>query len=318
VSALVAPVAASLSSLGFWEAVLAGGFRFAVPIGLAAVGELIGERAGVLNVGVEGTMALGAIGGVAGAAAAGPTLGLVTGAAVGAVVVLLFGLLVVRLRANEVVVGFALALGGVALATFLYRAGWDSPPDISPFRAVEIPGLADIPILGAALFDQPVIVWLLPVVVVGTALALRRTLVGLRVRAAGDGPEAARARGVDVARVRIGACVAAGALGGLGGAVLVAGLVGEFSDQVIGGRGFVALAVVIAARWRPGLVIPIVFGIGSLQSFQLRAQATSDIDVPVALLQALPFLVTLIVLAIGVGAAAAPRALGRLEQEPAA
>jgi len=301
--------------IDFWETVLAGGVRLAVPLGLAATGELLGERTGVLNLGVEGIMAMGAIGGVLGAASLGTTGGLMVGMLVGAAVGLLFSLLTVRLGADELICGFAVALGGSGLAIFLSRTAFDSAPDIVPFAAVEVPGLSSLPIVGPALFDQPWVIWLLPLAVVIVSLVFTRTRLGLALRSAGEGPDAARARGIDVDRHRIGASVAAGALAGLGGAVLCVGLVGEFSDTIIGGRGFVALALVIAARWRPGLLLPAVLGVGSLQALQLRVQATGWGGVPVELLQALPYLVTLLVLALGVGAAHAPRALGQLTKE---
>lgn len=307
----LAIIATQLATLEFWESVLATGIRVALPLGLAALGELIGERAGVLNLGVEGTMALGAIGGVTAAVIGGPTLGLVGGLLVGALVGLVFALTVVHARINEIVVGFALALGGVALATFLYRAGFDARPQIRPFGAVAIPVLSDLPVVGRPVFRQPLIIWLLPVVAGLTAWVLHRTRIGLTLRAVGDGPEAARARGIDVERVRTAALVVGGALGGLAGAVLAAGLVGEFSDQIIGGRGFVALALVIAAGWRPWVLVPLVLAVGSLQGFQLRVQAIGGIGVPVPVLQSLPYLVTLAVLALGIGAVRAPRTLGK-------
>jgi ABC-type uncharacterized transport system permease subunit len=301
--------------LEFWEAVLAGGVRLAVPLGLAATGELLGERAGVLNLGLEGVMATGAVGGVIGAAAFGPTVGLLAGAAVGALVGLLFALLTVRVGADELICGFALALGGSGAAIFLYRALYDAPPAIDPYRAVEVPGLSSVPFFGPVLFAQPLVIWLLPVAVLAVGLVLRVTRVGLEIRAAGDGPDAARARGVDVDRLRLTVSAVGGGLAGLGGAVLCVGLVGEFSDQIIGGRGFLALALVIAARWRPSLLLPAVLSIGALQALQLKVQATGSTPVPVEILQAVPFLVTLAVLAVGLGSSSAPRALGRLSQE---
>jgi simple sugar transport system permease protein len=310
-------MASDLLTADFWEAVLAGGLRLGVPVGIAAAGELVGERSGSLNLGVEGTMAVGALAGVAGSVAAGVAGGLVAGLVVGAVAGLLFAWLVLRQRANEVVVGFALSLGGVGLATFLYRTVYDRPPSIRPLGAWEVPGLSKIPFVGPVLFDQPIVVWLLPLLLVAIAVMLRTTRFGLELRAAGDGPEAAVARGVDVVRVRVAGSVIAGALGGLGGAVLAAGIVGEFSDQIIGGRGFVALALVIAARWRPMLLLPAAWGIGALQAFQLKVQTSGGLGLPVELLRALPYLVTLLVLAIGIGRMSAPRALGRLTQEGA-
>ncbi len=306
-----------LTSLDLWETVLAGGLRLGAPVGIAAAGELVGERSGSLNLGVEGTMALGAFAGVLGSVAVGVVGGLVLGAAVGAAVGAVFAWLVLGRRANEVVVGFAISLGGVGLATFLYRTIYTKPPLITPVSAWRVPGLATVPFFGRILFRQPVLVWLLPIALVAIALVLGRTRFGLELRAAGDGPQAAAARGVNVTRVRVVSSLIAGGLGGLGGAVLSAGIVGEFSDQIIGGRGFVALALVIAARWRPALLLPAAWGIGATQAFQLRIQVSGGLGLPVELLPALPYLLTLVVLAIGLGSANAPRSLGRLTQESA-
>jgi simple sugar transport system permease protein len=290
-----------LRSVDFWEGVLAGGFRLGLPVGVAAAGELLGERSGTINLGLEGTMALGALSGVVGSVAVGRTFGLAAGAACGAVVGVLFAFLVLVRRADQIVVGFALSLGGVGLATFLYRTVYDSPPSIDPFGVWAVPGLSSLPLLGPVLFRQPIIGWAFPVVVVAMAWALGRTRAGLELRAAGEAPGAAAARGVDVRAVRIRTTVVAGALGGLGGALLSAGIVGEFSDQIIGGRGFLALAMVIAARWRPLLLLPAAWGVGALQAFQLRVQTVGGLGLPVELLRALPYLVTLAVLAIGLG-----------------
>jgi general nucleoside transport system permease protein len=298
-------------TLDFWEAVFSTGIRLAVPLALAALGELIGERAGVLNLGVGGTMAVGAFAGVVGADTFGVTVGLLVGAVAGALFGALFALLVVMRGANEIVVGFGFALGGLALPSFLYRGVYDTRPSITPHQAVDITLLSDLPVAGPILFTQPLLVWLMPLVAGAIAFVMTRTSAGLAVRAVGDGPEAARAKGIPVDRTRTLALSAAGSLAGLGGAVLSVGLVGEYSDEIIGGRGFVALALVIAASWRPWLLVVLCLAVGSLQGFQLRAQSL-DIGVPVELFQALPFVVTLIVLAFGVGAARAPRALGRL------
>jgi ABC-type uncharacterized transport system permease subunit len=307
--------ATALNDLDFWVGVLAGGVRLAVPLGLAALGELIGERAGVLNLGVEGTMALGAIAGVAVGATAGPWIGLGAGLVVGALVGLIFALLVVKAGANEVVTGFGLVIAGGGLAIFIHNGFFETTPRLSPPSAWEIPVLGDVPVLGPILINQPPVVWLFPVAVIITTLVFRYTTAGLRVRAAGDGPEAARARGVDVNRTRIWALILAGSLTGLGGAVLTAGTVGQFSDFVVGGRGFVALVLVIVARWKPVWLLAAAWLIGSAQAFQLFAQAQAGLNVSVDLLQALPFLLTLVVLALRPGASDAPPSLGRLGAE---
>lgn len=307
-------VASALSDVEFWESALSTGVRLSVPLGLAALGELVNERAGVLNLGVEGTMALGALSGAVVAASFGASVGLLGGLVVGALVGLVFSLLVVRARINEIIVGFALALGGVALASFLFRAGFEDGASARPFGTVRVPGLADLPLLGPVLFEQPLVVWLLPIALAVTAWVLRETTWGLMLRAAGDGPEAAASRGLSVERVRVTAVTIGCALGGLAGSMLSAGFVGEFSEQIVGGRGFVALAIVIAAGWRPWLILPLVLVVGSLQGFQLAAQGSGDVGVPLPFLQALPYVVTLAVLAFGLGSSRAPRTLGRMAQ----
>ena len=305
----------ALADLDFWIGVLAGAVRLAVPLGLAALGELIGERAGVLNLGVEGTMALGALAGVVLGAFAGSWTGLAAGLAVGALVGFIFAMLVVRAGANEVVAGFGLILGGGGLAIFIHNGFFETTPRLSPPSALDIPILGDLPVLGPVLFNQPPVVWLFPVAVVITSLVFRYTTAGLRIRAAGDGPDAARARGVDVDQTRIRALIVAGALTGLGGAVLTAGTVGQFSDFVVGGRGFVALALVIVARWKPVWLLSAALLIGAAQAFQLFAQAQAGLNLSVDLLQALPFLLTLVVLAARPGGSDAPPSLGRLGSE---
>src|SRR5690606_12103595 len=160
---------------------------------------------------VEGTMALGALTGVAVGATGGPWLGLLAGGVMGAVVGLTFALVVIKAGANEVVVGFGLVLGGGGLAIFIHNGFFDSAPRLSPPAALDIPVLGDLPVLGRMLFNQPPVVWLFPLAVLATTLMFRYTTMGLRIRAAGDGPDAARARGVDIDRTRIQALVVAGA-----------------------------------------------------------------------------------------------------------
>ena len=165
-----------------------------------------------------------------------------------------------------------------------------------------VPGLGRIPLLGPVLFRQPVIVWLSSPVARGHGVGAETTRAGLELRAAGDAPEAAAARGVDV---DVGPAAhdrpVASALGGLGGALLSAGIVGEFSDQIIGGRGFLALVLVIAARRRPLWLLPAGVGSGARQAFQLRVQTVGGLGLPIELLRALPYLITLAVLAFGRG-----------------
>ena len=304
-----------LLELGFWTQVLAGGVRLGVPVGLAALGENVGQRSGVFNVGIEGTMALGAFSGYAVTVATGqPALGLLVGLAVGGVTGLLFGLATVWARANQIVVGFALALAGTGISTYLFRSVYASgaPPLIATVPDWRVPGLARIPLIGGPLFGQTPLVYLLPAAAAALAFALHRTRVGLEVRASGEDPAAAEARGVRVRSVRTLALSVAGALVGLAGAILSVGLVSGYQETITGGRGFVAIALVIVGRWRPWLITAAALAFGTLQSFQLRIQGT-DVDLPSQLLTALPFVATLLVMALSGRGQGAPAALGRAQ-----
>lgn len=303
----------ALMDLAFWGSVIAGGVRLAVPVGLAALGENIGERAGVFNIGIEGTMALGAFSAYAATVSLGdPIVGLAVGLGVGIVVGLVFAAATVWARADQIVVGFALALVGIGIATFLFRTFYVSgaPPLITSIPEWRIPGLHGIPLIGEGLFAQTPLVYLFPLAAVGSAYLLFRTRLGLEVRACGEDPDAAEARGVRVDVTRTIALGLGGGLVGLGGAILSVGLVNGYQETIVGGRGFLAIALVIAGRWRPGLIAVAALGIGILQSFQLRIQGTG-VDIPSQLLTALPFAVTLAVMAFSRRGQDGPAALSK-------
>jgi simple sugar transport system permease protein len=298
----------------FWTQVVAGGLRLGVPVGLAALGELVGERSGILNLGIEGQMALGALIGFMAASGAGNVyVGLLAGAAVGAVLGALFATLVVRVRANQIVVGFAIAIGGVGLADFIYISLYPNTAAaaISPLQIVDIPGLGRIPFLGDVLFKQaPLIVWMLPVLAVLVAMVLRWSRFGLEIRASGFGPAEASARGVPVRRVRFGVLIFAGMMAGLAGAVLSAAVVGQYNVGMVNGRGFVAIALVIASGWRIPWLLVAALLFGCLEAFILDVQTLSS-NLPTPLLTALPYAIPLVVLAFGFSSRLAPGALGQ-------
>lgn len=297
----------------FWVQVMAGGVRLALPVAVAGLGELIGERSGVINLGIEGQMAIGALAGFMiafefGGAYSGLAAGLVVGALVG----LLFGWLIIKARGDQIVIGFAITLGGVGLAAFLFRIllSGSASAFMAPPRSVAIPGLSEVPVVGPVLFDQPLIVWLIPVFAFAAAWVLSRTQFGLEIRASGFAPEEAIARGVDVRRVRMLTLAIGGGLAGLAGAILSVGLVGQFTEAIVAGRGFVALALVLASGWRPYWFVAAAFLFGSLQAFSLAAQSL-PVDLPGELLATIPYVATLAVLAIWARRANAPTALGR-------
>jgi simple sugar transport system permease protein len=275
------------------DALLEAALRLAAPLLLAALGELLVERAGVVNIGVEGTMLCGAFAGFAAAAASGsPVAGAAAAIAAGAAVGALFAAFAVVRGADQIVVGAAvnlLALGSTALAARALYGG--APPSAPVLPAAAAPAVA----IGLV----PLLAWFLS----GT----RR---GLRLRAVGERARAADAEGVSVSGVRIAAAIAGGALAGLAGAALSISQSNTFTEGMTAGRGFIALAVVIFGRWRPGGVLLAALFFGAAMALQPRLQASGS-AIPYQASLMLPYVVTLLVLAFASGRARAPGDLGR-------
>jgi simple sugar transport system permease protein len=286
--------------------------RTATPLAIAAVGETVAERAGLINVGLEGAIIAGCLGAVAGATIGGIPGGLAGGLVAGLVVSIIFGLFVITLGTDQIITGTALTVGAYGATGALYRIGFGpsgAALSIPTLDALPIPGLARLPLIGEALFAQPLVTSLLFVIVPLAWWFLHRTGAGLALRAVGEYPPAAEAAGIAVTRVRWWGALASGACGGIAGATL-AMQVGTFTEQMSAGRGFIVLAIVALGRWSPvgAALAALVFG--STTALQYRFQA-SGIDVPYQVFLALPYLVTLLVLAGGVGRARAPAALGK-------
>lgn len=269
--------------------------RLAIPVALVALGALVTERSGVLNLGLEGMMLSGALGGYAMTEITGsPWLGLLAGIAVGGLCGLIIAALVVGVRANQVVTGIAFTLLASSATTYIFQLNYS--------------------IGRAAPRINRIGLWWLVLVVVACAGAVwflfRRTSFGLAVAAVGESPEAVDALGYRVPRLRTAATVLGGCLVGLGGAALVCGPLGLFIENVTGGRGWVALAIVVFAGWRPAptLVGALLFGLCDAAQLRLQGQATS---VPYELFLALPYIVTLIALVLRARASRTPAALGR-------
>jgi simple sugar transport system permease protein len=294
--------------------ILSGAVRLATPLGLAALGETIAERSGTINLGIEGTMLAGALAGAYGAAQAGWAAGVALALAVGAGLGLLTAVAILWGGANQFVVGLSLTLAATGASTYLYELWLPSgtpAPEIPLAPRVDVPVLSDIPRIGAALFEQSVFTYAMVVLAFATWWGLRRTGAGLAVRAAGDDPARAALRGVPVRLVRTGALVVAGAMAAAGGAVLTVGYLGAFDENVTAGRGYVALAAVIIGRWSPwgALAGAGVFAI--FDAIAIQAQAEGIDVVPIEMLTALPYLVTLVALVAVARGSRAPRALGR-------
>lgn len=285
----------------------------ATPILLAALGELIVEESGVINIGIEGAMLCGAFFAMAGAYFTGSTLiGVAAGIAAGVVINAILALLVVNLSVNQVVAGTALDILAVGLTGVFYRRFFGITGMafmVKPMARLEFGPFSRIPILGAMIFHHNAFVYLAFAIVPIIGFVLWRTRYGLMLRAAGERPEAADALGLGVYRLRWHALLVSGVLTGLAGAYLTLAYANTFVENISGGRGYVALAVVILGRWNPwGIAAAsVLFGAAMALQFGLQALGTA---VPYQLFLALPYALTLIVLAGFGGQAASPSGLG--------
>ena len=291
--------------------------RTATPLLLAATGELIVERSGIIFVGLEGSILAGALAAAAGAFAAGVLAGTALAAVAGALVALLFALFVVRLRAEQIVTGTAITLlaGGATGALYQTIFGTQGAAlRVPTVGVIVLPLLSAIPAIGPALFAQTGFTYGAIVLIAAVWWWMARTHAGLALRACGERPGAARAAGVRTDRVRILAAATAGACGGLAGAALVLAQSGTFAEGMSAGRGFIAIAIVALGRWRaPGVVVAsLAFGAASALQYLFQAMGWS---LPYQLFLALPYLATLIALATARAGGAAPGALGRVAED---
>ena len=285
-----------------------------VPIMLAALGELVVEKAGVLNLGVEGMMIMGAICGFITAVGTGsPVMGFVGGAAGGAALSLIFAFLTQVLLANQVATGLALTMFGLGLSSLMGQ-GYNG---IKPPSTGKVPfgPLADIPVLGRILFSHDWIVYGSILIVAAVWYVLKYTRAGLVLRAVGENHDAAHALGYKVQRIRVLAILFGGAMAGLGGAYVSLVRVPQWVDGITAGAGWIALAIVVFASWKPWRVLIGAYLFGGITVLQLNLQAAGS-RIPVEYLSMSPYLITILVLVImssGKGRASlnAPAALGQ-------
>jgi simple sugar transport system permease protein len=288
----------------------------ATPLLLAALGETLAERAGVLNVGLEGMMLAGALAGAVGAyVTRSPWVGLACGLLAGLLAAVLFGALAVYRGADQVVVGtginiLCLGLTGVFFRALQGRLGETGALLAPTFPAIGVPLAASLPVVGEALFHRNVLVYAAWLLVPLFHYHLFRTRLGLCLRAVGEEPTAAAAAGVRVLRVRFGAVLVSGALAGVAGVYLAIGHSNTFLEGMTDGRGFIALAVVIFGRWQPWGVLAAALVFGLAQGAQFAFQARR-LPIPYQFFQALPYLVTLGALVLRAGGTQAPMALAR-------
>jgi len=295
------------------EPFFAATIRTAVPLALAALGELLVERTGLINIGLEGAILAGAFGALVGASGHGVVLGFASAAAAGLIVALIFVAFVVWARADQIITGTALTLLSMGATGTLYRTMYGSSGaalSIPTSAALPIPGLASLPVVGAPLFSQPPITYFVYVLAPILAWWLARTHAGLALRAIGDRPDAAEAAGIAVDRARALAVLVGGALGGLAGGTLVLAQAGTFAEGMSAGRGFIAIAIVALGRWTPIGVVGAALLFGAASALQFAFQAMGW-NAPYQVFLAVPYLLTLAALAGAVGRARAPASLGQ-------
>jgi simple sugar transport system permease protein len=292
---------------------LAASMRLAIPIMLAALGGLFSERSGVLNIGLEGAMLIGAFVGFVAAYLSGSLgLGVLAAVIAGIAFGLILGFYTITLGANQVVVGIAMNLLTIGVTAFFYRLIFGSgtqSPRIDAFPPLDLGPLADIPLIGPLLFRQDILAYIALALIVVAWLVIAKTRFGLNIRAVGEHPEAAETLGVDVFDIRYAAIAISGGLAGLGGAFLSLSATGIFIDNMTAGRGYIALAILILGRRHPFGVLLAALLFGAADALQLRAQLLPT-GVPFQFLLMLPYVLTIIVLAGFVGRGGAPAALG--------
>jgi len=309
----------------FLIALVTSGIRLAVPILLATLGEIITERAGILNLGLEGVMTLGGLVGFMAAyyTQTGPLagvsgwIGLAAGMVAGMAMGLILAVLAITLQADQVIAGVTLVVFGQGVANYLYGQLFKSlTARTSGLPLLPIPLLSQIPVLGDIFFNHDGSVYLTVFLVILVWFFLFRTTWGLRLRTMGENPAAGETSGLNVNRTRYVATLLGSALAGLGGAVLTAVQLRLFREGIIAGRGWIAVALVIFANWRPTLALAGAMLLGLADSIQYRIQALSQVErgvgtIPYEFLLMLPYVLTILVLLLRTGRSDAPEVLGR-------
>ena len=298
-----------LVSASFWAAAV----RIATPLMFGVLGALLCERAGVLNLGIEGIFTAGAMAGwMAVYFGADLWTGVAVAALAGAGFGLVLALLTVPLGLSQHVTGIGVTLLATSASYFVYRVALpnvSTPPRITPFQPVAVPGLSDLPFIGPALFQQTPLTFLALALFAVAAFVLYRTPLGLAVRAVGENPAAVEAQGLDVHRIRIAAVVCGSALMALGGAFLTMSAFNAFFFEMTGGRGWICIALTVFASWRPGKALLGALLFGAFDAFQLRLQTRLGAAVPSQVFLMMPYLLSIAALCVIARRADYPKAL---------
>lgn len=288
--------------------------RMATPILIVALAELYSERAGLVNIGLDGIMAFGSLAGFLTCYITGdPYLGILAGAIAGVLINMVYAFCTITLGAQQIVYGMAINIFAPALASFIYKIYFGISSTLinaTLMKIVPIPLLSKIPVLGTVLFNHTPIVYLAYLLVPITYVFLNKTKAGLNFKAVGEFPKAAESLGINVIGQKYLACIICGALAGIGGAYLTTCYISTYSDGVVSGRGFIALSAVIFGRWMPGGVLLAALMFGFTDALQLRMQVMNP-GTPYQLLAMIPYLCTLFALAFFGIKKAGPKANGK-------
>lgn len=300
-------------TVSFITAFLAAAVRMAVPLAFSGMGELIAEKAGILNIGMEGVMLSGAFFSFAGAYFTGSILlGMFCGILGGVAIAIIHAVLSIHLAKDQSISGISLNIFAAGVTSFLYKlmSSGDTYKQIEPLSHLRIPVLAEIPFVGSALFEQDIMTYALYILIIAVAWFYRRTSVGLAFASIGENPGAADTAGIPVHFYQYLAMLANGILGGLAGAYLVLVQVGNFTENMTSGRGYIALAAVILGRYTSFGVAGAALLFGAANALQIRLQAIG-VPLPTQALAMLPYLITLAALATSIGKSRKPEALSR-------
>lgn len=300
-----------LLSDSFWAASL----RIATPLIFGVLGALLCEKSGVLNLGIEGIFVAGAMAGwMAVWAGAGLWGGVLVAALAGGFFGLIHAVLTVPLGLSQHVSGLGVTLFATSVSYFAYRTALpnvSSPPRIEPFQALNLPGLSDLPFVGPVLFQQTALTWLAFAMVLVVWYLMNRTPLGVALQAVGDNPDSVDAQGLSVYALRIGAVVAGSALMALGGAFLTMSAFDAFFFGMVNGRGWICIALVIFASWRPGKALLGALLFGAFDALQVRLQTEVGALVPGQVFLMVPYILSIIALVVAARKADYPRALLR-------
>lgn len=298
----------------FIQELLLSTIRMATPILIVALAELYSERAGMVNIGLDGIMAFGALIGFLVSYSTGqPFLGILAGAVGGILINSVYAFCTIHLGAEQIVYGMAINIFAPAIASFVYKIKFGISSSLVQATLMEetpIPFLSSIPVIGKLFFSHTPIIYLAYLLVPLSYVFFSKTKAGLNYKAVGEFPKAAETMGIPVVRTKYLACLICGALAGVGGAYLTTCYISTYSDGVVSGRGFIALSAVIFGRWMPGGVLLAALLFGFTDALQIRLQVLSSAT-PYQLLAMIPYLCTLFVLAFFGIKKAGPAANGR-------